>query len=255
MNKPNVPPSEISPIVQRLKIYKLQRLPHKLRSVTGKAYQGLLDRTVIHLFLSPAKAICSASQLTLASPERVISNYCQGLVLFGRANDKLVWESFPARAIITPEAAHIPKRLKGTLRNHSFEIRYNTDLEGVIRACQREKTWINEPLIQIYQELFEQGVVETIELYQDGELVGGIWGTVIQGSFGIMSMFHRANHAGAIALGTLVTHLKDSKYRLVDCGELNDNFARYGAVSIPYEEFINQIARAHFQPRSTQIKA
>lgn len=250
MNQPNVPPSKISSIVHQLK-----RVSRKLRSVTGKAYQGLLNRTVIHLFLSPAKAICSASQLTLASPERVISNYCQGLVLFGRANDKLVWESFPARAIITPEAAHIPKRLKGTLRNHSFEIRYNTDLEGVIRACQREKTWINEPLIQIYQELFEQGVVETIELYQDGELVGGIWGTVIQGSFGIMSMFHRANHAGAIALGTLVTHLKDGKYRLVDCGELNDNFARYGAVSIPYEEFINQIARAHFQPRSTQIKA
>jgi leucyl/phenylalanyl-tRNA---protein transferase len=244
MNQPNVPPSKISQISHQLK-----RVPRKLRSVTSKGYQHLLDRTVIHLFPSPATAICSASQLAPASPERVVSNYCQGLVLFGRSHDKLVWESFPARAIITPEAAHIPKRLKGTLRNHQFEIRYNTDLESVIRACQREKTWINEPLIQIYQELFAQGIVETIELYQAGELVGGIWGTVIQGTFGIMSMFHRANHAGAIALGTLVLHLQDGKYRLVDCGELNDNFSRYGASAIAYEEFINQMARANFQPR------
>ncbi len=234
--------------------HKLKRVPDQLRSFTGKAYQGLLDRTVIKLFPSPAAAICSASQRAPASPERVISNYGQGLVLFGRPNDNLVWESFPERAMITPEAAHIPKRLKGTLRNHSFEIRYNTDFDGVMRACQREKTWINAPLIQIYQQLFEQGAVETIEIYQDDELVGGIWGTVIQGTFGIMSMFHRANHAGAIALGTLVLHLQDGKYRLVDCGVLNDNFARYGATSISYEEFVNQMARANFQPRSAIAK-
>jgi leucyl/phenylalanyl-tRNA---protein transferase len=232
----------------------LKRGPQKLRSITSKAYQALLDRTVIKLFPTPAAAICSASQRAPASPERVIINYGQGLVLFGRPNDHLVWESFPERAIITPEAAHIPKRLKGTLRKHSFEIRYNTDFDAVMRACQREKTWINTPLIQIYQQLFEQGVVETIEIYQDNELVGGIWGTVIQGTFGIMSMFHRANHAGAIALGTLVRQLQDGKYRLVDCGVLNDNFARYGATAISYEEFVNQMAQASFQPRSVSAK-
>jgi leucyl/phenylalanyl-tRNA---protein transferase len=229
-------------------VHALKPVPRKLRSFTGKAYQGLLDRTVINLFPSPAAAICSATHRAPASPERVISNYGQGLVLFGRSHDRLVWESFPERAMITPETAHIPKRLKSTLRKHSFAIRYNTDFDGVLRACQREKTWINAPLIQIYQQLFEQGMVETIEVYQEDELVGGIWGTVIQGTFGIMSMFHVANHAGAIAIGTLVLHLQSGKYRSVDCGVLNDNFARYGATAIPYEEFVNQMAQANFQP-------
>ncbi|MDJ0733832.1 MAG: leucyl/phenylalanyl-tRNA--protein transferase [Nostocaceae cyanobacterium] len=229
---------------------KIENLPpvfQNTRKASTKVYQVFLDGIIMKFFPSPETAICSACNLMPASPERVISNYYQGMVLIGKNNtEHVVWKTFPERAIITADTAHIPKRLKSIIRKQPFEIRYNTNFEEVIRSCQRDKTWINEPLIQIYSKLFEKGCVETIETYEEGRLVGGIWGVVINQNFGIMSMFHQANHAGAIALATLVNHLQEGKYHLIDCGVINSNFARYGATVISCEEFVNRLAQAHF---------
>lgn len=225
---------------------KLSYISQKWRNINIRIGQRFL-KIIFKFFPSPEIAIGSACELAPVSPERVISNYYQGMVLFGEDNlDQLVWEIFSERAIVTPETANIPKRLQGILRKQPFEIRYNTNFEEVIRSCQRDKTWINEPLIQVYQELFQKGCVKTIETYQNDCLVGGVWGLVVNRNFGLMSMFHRENHAGAIALATLVDLLKNGKYHLIDCGKLNDNFARYGAVSVSYEEFVERLAQSHF---------
>lgn len=217
----------------------------KAARAVGKLYEIFLGKVVIRLFSSPETAICLASNAMEASPTQMISNYYQGMVLIGDSlQGGVTWKTFPERAIITPETAHIPKRLKGVMRKKTFEIRYNTDFPAVVQACKRDKTWINQPLIDLYQALFDMGCVETIELYKDGQLVGGLWGIVVAKTFGIMSMFHEVNHAGAVALATLVNQLKDEQYEMVDCGVINNNFARYGAAVMPREEFMEKLVLA-----------
>lgn len=155
----------------------------------------------------------------------------------------LVWKTFPERAIITPESAHLSRRLKEYMRRDEFGIRFNENFEGAVRESQRGKwTWINEPLIEIYKKLFSMGFAQSIEAYHDEQLVGGLWGLAVGNTFSVMSMFHRVDRAGAIALGILVKRLMDGELGMVDCGLLNTNFARFGAQVVSQEKFIEKVA-------------
>jgi leucyl/phenylalanyl-tRNA---protein transferase len=233
---------------------KVKKVPAKSRQFLRQTYQVFLDRIIIKFFPSPAVAIYSACQLAPFSPERVISNYYQGMILLGQDHsDKLVWKTFPQRVIITADIARVSSRLKRVIRQQAFEIRFNSDFEAIIRASQREKTWINASLIPIYRTLYAQGCVETIEIYQNGELVGGLWGVVANRNFGIMSMFHRANHAGTAALVTLINQLQDRKYHLIDGGDNYPVFERYGAILINCEELVERLAQSHFTPTAQPI--
>jgi leucyl/phenylalanyl-tRNA--protein transferase len=204
----------------------------------------LLNRVVMKLFLRPETVICCALNSMAPSPERVISNYCQGMVLFGEhRKNGLVWKAFPERAIITPESAHLSRRLKEYMRRDEFGIRFSENFEGAIRESQRGKwTWINEPLIEIYIKLFSMGFAQSIEAYHDEQLVGGLWGLAVGNTFSVMSMFHQVDRAGAIALGILVKRLMDGELGMVDCGLLNSNFARFGAQVVSQEKFIEKVA-------------
>jgi leucyl/phenylalanyl-tRNA--protein transferase len=179
------------------------------------------------------------------SPERVIANFCQGMLLLGKdGTNALEWEIFPQRAVITPETAHIPKRVKGYMRQSTLDIERNLDFDGVLRACQRrDSTWINEPLMEIYERLFAMGAAESIEAYQEGELVGGIWGIRVGRTFSVMSMFHTEDRAGTITFGTLVKEVMDGEIGMVDCGLMAPHFSRFGAEAVPREVFMERVAR------------
>lgn len=238
--------------IQSLSPMKIQNVAifSKVTRAIGKLYEIFLGKVVLRLFSSPETAMCLAANAMDVLPTQVISHYYQGMVLIGDSfQGGVTWKTFSERAIITPETAHIPKRLKGVMRKKTFEIRYNTNFPAVIQACKRDKTWINQPLVDLYQSLFDMGCVETIEIYKDGQLVGGLWGTVVAKTFGIMSMFHEVNHAGAVALATLVNQLKDEQYEMVDCGVINNNFARYGAAVMPREEFLEKLVLASLENR------
>jgi len=82
------------------------------------------------------------------------------------------------------------------------------NFDAVVRACQRQGwTWINEAVIDIYSRLFSMGFARSIEGYQDAQLVSGLWGLKVGTTFGVMSMFHQADRAGAILFGALVEEL------------------------------------------------
>jgi leucyl/phenylalanyl-tRNA---protein transferase len=223
---------------------RIKRLRKSIRRAFARQYQVFLQRVVLKLFKDPEDAICLSINTMNPTPERVISSFLQGVVLFGQDQNGLVWRSFPERAIITPETAHISRRLKDVMKRNTFEIRSNSNFDEVLRACQRETwTWINDPLVDIYRKLFAMGYAHSIEAYRHGELVGGLWGLVIGRSYAIMSMFHRADHAGAVALGTLVSGLGKGEYSLVDCGEMNSNFARFGARNVSREAFTAKVVQ------------
>jgi leucyl/phenylalanyl-tRNA---protein transferase len=230
---------EIPNSLIKIKIISFKAL---IRRTSRRIYRFFLKRIVLKLFLDSERALEYVYNEMPKTAPLIVSRYASGWVLFGENSDKLVWKTFSERAIITAETVHIANRLRGYMRRDEYEIRCNTNFTKVIQACQRQGwTWLNAPAIDIYSELNEMGFIDTYEAYKDGELVGGLWGIVVGNTFGIMSMFHHADRAGAIALGTLVEHLSEGKYEIVDCGELNSNFARYGAENIPKEEFIKRV--------------
>jgi leucyl/phenylalanyl-tRNA---protein transferase len=174
----------------------------------------------------------------------VIANYTHGLVLFGRPDARRVkfeWRSFPMRAVITKETARVPRRLRGIQRRGELEVRVDQDFETIIRACQEGRAgwmWITPALIDVYREVRSLGYVSTVGTYRDGQLVGGLWGIGIGGAFGLMSMFHREDHAGSLAMAALVDALvTEGRWSLIDFGVMTANFARYGATEIPVAEF------------------
>jgi leucyl/phenylalanyl-tRNA--protein transferase len=174
----------------------------------------------------------------------VVANYARGLVLFGRPGARRVkfeWRSFPTRAVITRQTAKVPKRLRSIQRRGEMEVRFDQDFDAIIRGCQEGRAgwmWITPALIDVYREVRSLGSVSTVGTYHDGRLVGGLWGIEIDGAFGLMSMFHREDHAGSLAMAALVNALvSEVRWSVVDFGTMTPNFARYGATEIPVAEF------------------
>lgn len=174
----------------------------------------------------------------------VIVNYTRGLVLFGRSGARWVkfeWRSFSRRAVITKETAKVPKSLRRIQRRGDIEVRFDQDFEAIIRGCQEGRTgwmWITPALIDVYKEVRNLGFLSTVGTYRDGQLVGGLWGIGIGRAFGLMSMFHRENHAGSLAMAALVNALlTEGRWSVIDFGVMTPNFSRYGAREIPATEF------------------
>lgn len=193
--------------------------------------------------LPPTKPRITYTWSTPAAAE-VIAHYTAGQVLFGRPGARRVkfeWRSFPTRAVITKETAKVPRRLRSIQRHGELEVRFDQDLEAIMRACQEGRAdwmWVTPALIDVYRELHALGFVSTVGTYRDGRLVGGLWGLGIDGAFGLMSMFHREDHAGALAMAALVDALvHEGRWSVIDLGVMTPNFGRYGATDIPVAEF------------------
>jgi leucyl/phenylalanyl-tRNA---protein transferase len=181
---------------------------------------------------------------TPTAPE-VIANYARGLVLFGRPGARRAifeWRSFPSRAVITRETAKMPRALRPVLRRGELQTRFDQEFESIIDACRRtgrtDWAWITPALVGVYREVQELGFVRTVGTYRDGQLVGGLWGLGVGRVFSIMSMFHRENNAGSVALGALVDSvMSGGRWSVIDCGQWKPHFYLYGAEEIPQRRF------------------
>jgi len=195
-----------------------------------------------HLLISKLSVDITWSDPT--APE-VIANYARGLVLFGRPGARRAnfeWRSFPSRAVITRETAKMPRALRPVLRRGELETRFDQDFESIVSSCRRtgrnDWAWITPPLIGVYREVQELGFVRTVGTYRDGQLVGGLWGIGVGRVLGIMSMFHRENNGGSLALGALVdTVISGGRLSVVDCGQMRPHFPLYGATEISRQRF------------------
>ena len=194
--------------------------------------------------------------------EQVIDNYARGLVLFGRPGARRVrfeWRSYPTRAVITRETASVPKRLRPIQHRGELEVRFDQDFEAIIRACQEGRAawmWVTPALIDVYQEVRSLGSVSTVGTYRDGQLAGGLWGIRTGGAFGLMSMFHREDHAGSLAMAALVNALSsEGRWSVIDVGAMTPNFSRYGAREIPLAEFCELVRDGSSEDRSLHPRA
>lgn len=156
------------------------------------------------------------------------------------------------RGIFPLDQFHIPRRLARTVRSEPYQVRIDTAFEAVIRNCamgdpnrpDRQDTWINGPIEALYAELFQRGLAHSVECWQDGQLVGGLYGVTIGAAFFGESMFSLSRDASKIALVHLVARLKLGRFKLLDAQFMTDHLAQFGAVEINRIDYRRRLGSA-----------
>ena len=171
-------------------------------------------------------------------PEEVLQLYRGGYFLMADDDGKVGVYSANPRAILPFERFHVSRRMRRELKASDFEIVFDRDCEGVIRGCsERERTWISEEIIQVYLELHRRGFVHSVEAWQEGRLVGGLYGVALGSAFCGESMFHRVSNASKACLVALVSHLRERNYTLLDCQAATSHTERFGVELISEEKY------------------
>jgi leucyl/phenylalanyl-tRNA--protein transferase len=185
------------------------------------------------------------------SVERLLLAYRSGV--FPWTVDPISWWSPDPRAILEFDELHIPDSLKKILRKDSFEITVDEAFERVIENCAarspgRQDTWISPQFIEAYTSLYHQGHAHSLECWQHGKLVGGIYGIAIGGFFAGESMFHRVSNASKIALCHLVEHLRRRDFLLFDIQMLTPVTKQMGGKLIPRRKYLERVEKAAEAP-------
>jgi leucyl/phenylalanyl-tRNA--protein transferase len=174
--------------------------------------------------------------------EMALSGYLQGVFPMAEADGNIYWYEPDPRAIIPIDTYKPSKSLRPVINQKVFEIRLNSDFEGVIRNCSKPRddedgVWISEDIIQVYTQLHKMGFAHSIESWKDGKLVGGLYGVALGKVFFGESMFHILPNASKVAFHHLILRLREKEFGLLDTQFINDNVARFGAIEIPKEDF------------------
>ena len=177
---------------------------------------------------------------TELTPQLLLYAYQQGVFPMADSHESPIvyWYSPDPRAILPLDAFHVPKTLAKLVRQQRFEIASDRAFEEVMRRCsKRADTWISEEIIQAYVALHRLGYAHSVECWQEGELVGGLYGVALGGAFFGESMFHRVRDASKVALVHLVERLRRGGYVLLDTQYTTPHLARFGVVEISREEY------------------
>ncbi|HZT44395.1 MAG TPA: leucyl/phenylalanyl-tRNA--protein transferase [Chthonomonadaceae bacterium] len=163
---------------------------------------------------------------------------------------QILWFRPDPRAILPLDRFHISRSLAKTIRQGVFEVRYDTDFEGVMRGCadREEGTWISEEFIEVYGALHQMGKAHSVETWREGRLVGGTYGLALGGAFMAESMFHYETDASKVALAALVARLRERGFALLDVQYVTPHLARFGAIEIPHAVYYALLQRALLLP-------
>lgn len=179
------------------------------------------------------------------TPEILLRAYAAGIFPMAESATakELRWFDPPIRAIIPlDDRFHVPRRLMRTIRQRPYQIKLNTDFEGVMRACAAPRpdhpdTWINEEIIQLYTALHRQGHGHAIEAWDQDELVGGLYGVSLGQAFFGESMFSRKADSSKIALVYLVSLLRHYGFTLLDTQFQTEHLARFGTIEVTRDHY------------------
>lgn len=189
------------------------------------------------------------------TPELLLRAYAAGIFpMADRADDpEIFWVDPDQRGILPLDGFHLPRRLRRRVRQDSFEVRCDSDFDGVVESCarptpDRPQTWINREIVRLYGALFREGFAHSIESWREGELVGGLYGVSIGGAFFGESMFSRVTDASKVALAHLVARLRLGGFRLLDTQFVTEHLQQFGAVEIPRLIYRRHLAEAIATP-------
>lgn len=189
-------------------------------------------------------------------PESLLDAYARGAFPMADPDGLIRFYTADPRGILPlspPEAFHVPGTLRQTVRQNKFEIRIDSDFEGTMRGCMERRsggTWINGKLVAAYLRLHRRGHAHSIEAWQGGELVGGLYGVSLGAAFFGESMFHRATDASKVALVHLVRRLRERDFELLDTQATTAHLRQFGCIHIPAAEYLRRLREAIPKQRS-----
>jgi leucyl/phenylalanyl-tRNA--protein transferase len=181
------------------------------------------------------------------SCERLLAAYAAGIFPWYEDPQPILWFSPDPRWLLLPEELHVARRLARTLRQRRFTVTCDTAFERVIRTCAQTPraggagTWITPAMIEAYCVLAGVGYAHSVEAWEDGELVGGVYGVSLGGAFFGESMFTQRPDASKAALVTLVRQLAAWKFDFLDCQVHTAHLERLGARPHPRAKFLRAL--------------
>ena len=187
------------------------------------------------------------------SPQRLILSYRQGIFPWYSKDQPVLWWSPDPRGIIPLNKLHIGATLQKILKRKTYEIKFNTAFENVMRSCavthsDGESGWITEEMILAYKKLHDLGFAHSVEYWKNGKLAGGLYGIAIGGLFAGESMFYKEPNASKLALIALVERMKVRGFTLLDCQMVTEATKRFGAIEISRKEYLRHLGKALSEP-------
>lgn len=189
------------------------------------------------------------------SPERLIQAYRHGCFPWFEEGQPILWWSPDPRTVLLPAEVHVSRSLRKVLRQGRFRVTFDQDFAAVIAECAGPRnytdgTWITDDMQRAYLALHEQGHAHSVEVWDGDALVGGLYGLAMGRLFFGESMFSRADNASKVGFVTLVEHLQQAGFVLIDCQMPTDHLHSLGARSIPREVFAGYLGQYLDQPNS-----
>ena len=187
------------------------------------------------------------------SVERLQLAYRSGIFPWFNEDEPILWWSPPERMVVVPSIYKVSKSIRNLLNQNKFQVTFNQNFKEVIASCQQverkeqDGTWISTDIIESYTKLHEMGIAKSVEVWQNDELVGGLYGVDLGHIFCGESMFSKVPNASKIAFVTLVKRLKENNYKLLDCQVYNEHLESLGCREIERESFMRILnARNYF---------
>jgi leucyl/phenylalanyl-tRNA--protein transferase len=178
------------------------------------------------------------------TPEVLLKAYACGIFPMAESADdpSLYWIEPERRGVIPLDSFHVSRRLARTVRSDRFTIHIDRDLPAVIAQCAapqegRGRTWINERIRSLYCKLHERGHCHSVEAYENGALVGGLYGVRLGRAFFGESMFHIARDASKVALVHLVARLRAGGFTLLDTQFVTEHLRTFGTIEISRRQY------------------
>ncbi len=186
-------------------------------------------------------------------PERLVAAYRQGIFPWYGEGEPILWWSPHPRFVLFPDELKVHKSMRPYFNRRKFGLSYDRAFGEVIRACAQtprrgqQGTWITDDMIEAYERLHALGIAHSVEVWQGGELAGGLYGVALGRVFFGESMFTRVSNASKFGFISLVRALQQKGFALIDCQQETPHLATLGARSIPRPDFLD-LLRKHAQP-------
>ena len=186
------------------------------------------------------------------NPLRILEAYKNGIFPWFNDDDNLMWWSPDPRMILYPEKIKISKSFKSFLKKKEYRVSFNENFEDVIESCSNIKrvnqkgTWITNGLKQSFIKLHQMGYAHSVEVWQNGVIIGGLYGLDLGNIFCGESMFSIKSNASKVGLYFLCQELKQNNYRFIDCQVPSQHLRTLGAVEISRDNFLKKLFNQNF---------
>lgn len=201
-------------------------------------------------FPPPERALADPNGLLAAggdlSPDSLVKAYRNGIFPWYSEGQPPLWWSPDPRAVLLPGQVHTSKSLHKEIRRGNYRLSTDSAFPSVINACatgREEGTWILPEMIEAYEKLFQLGYAHSVELWLEGDLVGGLYGIAVGNIFCGESMFSRHSNASKITFVCLATLLFNKGFQVIDCQVENPHLSSLGVTTFPRSRFLTLLEK------------